>query len=310
MPSSARPPAERAYMGIGALSRAVGIPVETLRTWERRYGFPIPERTPSGHRRYRADDVPRLRRVAALLARGIRAGEALPATDAEAEELLRASGAAVPPPWSNGPTTAPSTEVLLAAVRKLDPHECTRQLQAAWAGLGPLEFAAGCMPPLLGMVGDGWASGDLDIRHEHFLTERVTDLLRAVRLPLEAEAAGPIVVLATLPGEEHALGLQLASLVLVASGLRTVSAGAQLPEDEIVFLAQEVSAFAVGVSVSIANRGAGTGRRLARLRERLPRRIKMIVGGAGAPRARAGIEIFGDLRALGTWARRLGGRGA
>jgi len=36
--------APSARLTIGALSRATGIPVETLRTWESRYGFPEPER--------------------------------------------------------------------------------------------------------------------------------------------------------------------------------------------------------------------------------------------------------------------------
>ena len=53
-----------ARLSIGALSRATGIPVETLRTWESRYGYPVPERRPSGHRVYPLESVPRLRRIA------------------------------------------------------------------------------------------------------------------------------------------------------------------------------------------------------------------------------------------------------
>ena len=53
-------------LSIGVLSRATGIPAETLRTWERRYGFPLPDRKPSGHRLYPAATVKHLRRVARL----------------------------------------------------------------------------------------------------------------------------------------------------------------------------------------------------------------------------------------------------
>ena len=38
---------KRAMLSIGAVAKATGIRVETLRTWERRYGFPRPERTGS-----------------------------------------------------------------------------------------------------------------------------------------------------------------------------------------------------------------------------------------------------------------------
>jgi len=37
------------------------------------------------------------------------------------------------------------------------------------------------------------------------LSGRVGDLLRTYRLPFEERARGPLVVLATLPGEMHAL---------------------------------------------------------------------------------------------------------
>ena len=56
-------------LSIGALSRATGIPVETLRTWELRYGYPVPERKPSGQRVYLLSCIPRLRRIAEALFR-------------------------------------------------------------------------------------------------------------------------------------------------------------------------------------------------------------------------------------------------
>src|SRR6188508_2056350 len=77
-----------ARLSIGALSRATEIPVETLRTWESRYGFPVPERRPSGHRLYPLSIVPRLRRIAEALAGGHRARQVVPASDADLRRLL------------------------------------------------------------------------------------------------------------------------------------------------------------------------------------------------------------------------------
>ena len=48
-----------------------GIAEATLRAWEQRYGFPEPQRLPSGHRRYREADVGLLRRVAELRRSGL-----------------------------------------------------------------------------------------------------------------------------------------------------------------------------------------------------------------------------------------------
>lgn len=44
-------------LSIGEISRMTGVSVATLRTWELRHGFPVPNRLPSGHRRYDASVV-------------------------------------------------------------------------------------------------------------------------------------------------------------------------------------------------------------------------------------------------------------
>ena len=90
MVSTRKADAAEGRLTIGALSRATGIPVETLRTWERRYAFPVPTRKPSGHRVYPLSAVPRLRRVAEALARGHRPAEVVPISEAALETLLNA----------------------------------------------------------------------------------------------------------------------------------------------------------------------------------------------------------------------------
>src|SRR5262245_39330038 len=75
-------------LSIGARSRATRIPVETLRTWERRYGTPLPQRKPSGHRVYPADMVEHLRRVERLLSQGHRPAEILPLSTRDLAALL------------------------------------------------------------------------------------------------------------------------------------------------------------------------------------------------------------------------------
>ena len=54
----------QAQYAIAAVSRLSGISCHTLRVWERRYGFPVPVRSPSGHRRYDRDQVQTLCRLA------------------------------------------------------------------------------------------------------------------------------------------------------------------------------------------------------------------------------------------------------
>src|SRR4051812_48948152 len=49
---------------IREVARETGVSEGTLRMWETRYGFPVPKRLPSGHRRYTDDDVASVRQVA------------------------------------------------------------------------------------------------------------------------------------------------------------------------------------------------------------------------------------------------------
>src|SRR3954449_2273858 len=48
-----------------------GIPAGTLRMWEERYGFPKPQRLPSGHRRFTSDQIEQVRAVVAARDAGL-----------------------------------------------------------------------------------------------------------------------------------------------------------------------------------------------------------------------------------------------
>jgi methanogenic corrinoid protein MtbC1 len=292
-------------LSIGALSRATGIPIETLRTWERRYAFPIPERKPSGHRVYPVSSVPRLRRIAEALGCGHRAAEVVAASDAELSELLRATTPSVPglPLAERKRGTGPGD--LLRAVATFDANKLTWQLLTDWAVLGPVEFLKGRLAPLIHAVGEAWEKGRLEVRHEHFISERIGDLLRTLRLQFEDRATGPLVVVASLPGESHGLGLQMAALLLAVAGCRILFLGTEVPVAQVAALAKDLNARAVAVSVSIATRGKTTTTHLNRLRALLPRRVRLLVGGEGAPRPRPGLEIMQDLGTLEAWGRYL-----
>src|SRR6185503_7763377 len=101
-----------ARLSIGAVSRATGVPVETLRTWESRYGFPVPERRPSGHRVYAISIVPRLRRIAEALSRGHRAAQVVAASDSDLEQLLGSRAATPVAPPAASPASDEVPELL------------------------------------------------------------------------------------------------------------------------------------------------------------------------------------------------------
>jgi methanogenic corrinoid protein MtbC1 len=292
-------------LSIGALSRATGLAIETLRTWERRYGFPRPVRKASGHRLYPMEHVARLRRIAAALAHGHRAGEVVGASDDDLRTLL-AAAPAVASARAPETTTDLDPAELVAHVERFDGVALTRALNAEWGRLGPLAFLQHRVAPLVRAVGDAWESGRLEVRHEHFLSERLGDLLRTYRLPFEERARGPLVVLGTLPGESHTLGLQMAALTVATAGCRVCYVGAEVPVPELASLARDLGARALGVSVSAATRGPRTNGLLATVRKLTPKPVAMVVGGDGAPQRLAGATVVRSLGELARWTGVLG----
>jgi DNA-binding transcriptional MerR regulator len=88
----------------------IGVPVATIRTWEDRYGLVIPDRSASGHRLYRRDQVGQLRFVRTCMADG--------ASAADAHRLLAERADAGPPAAAQAGARA--RLVILLADR--DPH--------------------------------------------------------------------------------------------------------------------------------------------------------------------------------------------
>ena len=74
-------------LAIKDVAERTGIAAGTIRMWEQRYGFPAPERTSSGYRRYTEDDVDALRKVLALRHRGL----SVPAAISRAQDTGGAS---------------------------------------------------------------------------------------------------------------------------------------------------------------------------------------------------------------------------
>ncbi len=78
-------------LAIKDVAERTGIAAGTIRMWEQRYGFPVPERTPSGYRRYSEQDAETLRRVLAYREGGLSVPAALERARAAAEPTDRPS---------------------------------------------------------------------------------------------------------------------------------------------------------------------------------------------------------------------------
>jgi DNA-binding transcriptional MerR regulator len=252
-------------ISIGALSKACGIPANTIRTWERRYGFPSPSRTSGGHRLYNSEDVTRLRLIAEALTLGLRAGQIVPASPSTLTKMLS--------------RTASTTKVtdLLSYTKQLDSLGLDRALNLAYAKKGLDEFVTVELPVFLYQLGEAWANGTINVHQEHFASHRIRTFLESIWQPLSTGKGQPI-VLATLSGEQHELGLHIAACVIVAENIPVVFLGSQVPADALVESVNnlEPRALILGVSTHTANSNLAV---IQELVKALPDRHNIFLGG-------------------------------
>lgn len=291
---------EPQLLSIGGLAEATGVPSETIRIWERRYGQPQPIRLPSGHRRYDESHVRWLRRMAEGVAQGLRPGRLVAMTDAEIDRLID--------PIPEATKEDPELATLMGLLREYRGTEFNSAMLASWRRMGPTLFLTQRIAPLVHKVGRAWADGSLPVRAEHFLSQKLEDLLRSLRLSLNPDERNPKLVLATLSGEEHDLGLQMAALATAAHRVPTLLLGTNLPEAELVAAVTEIRPKALCISVSLATGGLATDKRLRELRQKLPPSVSLVVGGMGTRNIRRkapGIEYLDGIEALERWLQHL-----
>jgi DNA-binding transcriptional MerR regulator/methylmalonyl-CoA mutase cobalamin-binding subunit len=286
-------------IGIAAVERETGLSKDTLRVWERRYGFPRPLRDANGERAYPADQVMMLRRIRRLMDRGARPGRIF-ALGVDALES-KAQGEAPHPAPSGVPA-----EIELLRTHRIAELRAALEQTALRGGL--YEFVTGVAAPLTAQVGEAWARGELQVYEEHLFSEQLQAVLRGAIARLDGAGAVPRVLLSTLPGEQHGLGLLMAQAVFALEGAACVSLGTQTPVRELADAARAEGAHIVALSASSGYPAGQLKDGVAMLRAALPAEVGLWCGGAGARRLRqppAGVHILGELadirEALGRW---------
>ncbi|MEQ1772431.1 MAG: MerR family transcriptional regulator [Burkholderiales bacterium] len=262
-------------ISIGVVERDTGLPKDTLRMWERRYGFPNPVRDDKGERLYSAEHVERLRLLRRLVDRGVRPGaivtEPLDALKARIQEL---SGSAVP--------TEPGVLAVDDAMRIIKAHDAaglrhlfSRELMR----LGLQRFVRDVVTPLNENVGNAWTNGSIAIFEEHLYAEQIQHTLRQAITAVAHSENEPRVLLTTLPGEQHQLGLLMAEACLTVEGVQCISLGTQTPVPDIALAARAHHANLVALSCSLAMPAKDARAAVTGLRGQLDSRIALWVGG-------------------------------
>ncbi len=182
---------------------------------------------------------------------------------------------------------------------------------------GIQRFVAETVAPLNRAVGETWMRGELQVFEEHLYTEQLQLTLRGAINAFPRPSGVPRILLTTVPGEQHGIGLLMVEALLSPEGAYCISLGTQTPFEDIrrAALAHKVHVVALSFSMAFPLRQVGDA--LATLRRQLPPTVALWAGGEMTRRLRkhvAGVQIIheiGDtLSALKTWRADAGPGGA
>jgi DNA-binding transcriptional MerR regulator/methylmalonyl-CoA mutase cobalamin-binding subunit len=283
------------------VERDTGLSKDTLRVWERRYGFPQPQRDANGERVYPHDQVERLRLIKRLMAQGHRPGKIAECSVEQLLALAEVGGG------SDRATAAgePVDDVLRDLMGLVTAHrvdELRRDLARLTVKVGLARFVTDVVAPLTTLVGERWARGDLGIFEEHLYTESVQAVLRNAIATIPHPGDSPRVLLTTVPQEPHGLGVLMAEAMLALEGARCISLGVRTPVIEIVRGAESQGVDIVALSFSPVVNPYHVGESLKELRTQLPARVELWAGGTSPVlhrRPPAGVRVIGGLPEVG-----------
>lgn len=268
---------------IGALVKMTGISADTIRTWERRYGYPKAERNEAGHRRYNLETCEFLVLAQRLIARGERPSEILGRSYAELQAELEPVESLVPAASTGVPLEHRAQEFclsLLLKVEKLDGAEVDKVLQSAWNTLGVEVAMQHLVLPLLMEVGDRWEHGRFGVHHEHLFSARLRQFLGQEWQEMSAAARGPLVAMSTPIGEEHELGLHVAAIYFALQGCRLLFLGPGTPAPVLLDAARDSGSDALAISLSSTFPREGALEYISTLTQEYDG-SQILVGGAG-----------------------------
>ena len=231
---------------IAAVSKLTGVSCHALRVWERRYGFPVPNRSASGHRRYGIEQTIVLRKLFEMSRQGQPIG-ALIVDYLGGRLTIDISGT----------LRAQAGDKLNTQLDALLERLLEGDLTGADAVYGHLEetlpvedVVSRVIAPVLTETGERWFR-----RRSAIYQERCVSVFLRRRLAMMIESAREAnthptrrLLLGTVQGERHEGGILFAHLLLERAGWRVINLGVDLPVSEYARCVEALRPDALAVS--------------------------------------------------------------
>ena len=213
---------------VAQVEALTGIKAHTLRIWERRYDFLDPMRTPTNIRYYSDVQLKQLLNFGILVRNGYRVSKLDKMTDEEVyEEVTKVLA---------DPASESSDEMkgLTLSMLEMNEEDFDNIFERQVIRKGFLRTITESIYPFLQYVGVLWTTNKAMIAQEHYMSNLIRQKIIAAieRLSIPQKGA-PSVVLFLLEGEEHEIGLLLASFMAKEMGWNVYYLGHGVPVPNI-----------------------------------------------------------------------------
>lgn len=273
---------------IAAVSKLTGISCHALRVWERRYRYPTPCRSPSGHRRYNAEDVVKIREIIRRIDQGQHVGAAIAATVATG-----APAAASP---ASHPPVPCEPSAWLGHLRDGEIGEADKLFRQASQDLDPIRIVTELIEPALVEVGECWFRGEWGISSERcateFLRRKLNQLIDEAQMRNQ-RPRGRILV-GTVQGDRHEGGVLIVTLLMELAGWRAVGLGVDVPVSEYARAVAEWRPEGLALSFVLSRNIRKRFQELSRLKD-----VPVFVGGRSILNYRGLARSFGLIPVVG-----------
>lgn len=265
---------------IRAASQLTGLPVDTLRAWERRYQAVNPRRAGRG-RLYSEADIRRLLLLRHAVDGGHAIGQVASLSDDALEELHLAATTAQKVRLDADRGVFQALEPILKAIQAYDYAATNEELGRLVLLLTPSELVHKAVLPLMRLAGENWEKGLFQIAHEHLLSACVRNLLGGLVRRQDTRNGHPGILVTTPSGEQHEFGILAAAMIAVAHQFQVAYLGPNLPATEILFAAQNLAPRAVVLGIMEMNATPAVRVEVERLDRELLTGVELWIGGSG-----------------------------
>ncbi|WP_215141521.1 MerR family transcriptional regulator [Exiguobacterium qingdaonense] len=208
---------------IKTVATLTGVNPTTIRAWERRYQFIVPNRTESGHRLYSDQDVEKIKWVVDKQKEGLSVSQAIQQLQHNFE----------PKPSATKLYDEELKDRLLEALLSFDERLAHDLINRAFNTFSFEKVTNDIIQPLLMDIGSKWEEGSITIAHEHFATAFLRARLSTLSLQMPMNPFLPRITCVCAPDEVHEIGLLFVTLYLRQHGYDVIFLGAGFPKEDL-----------------------------------------------------------------------------